>query len=154
MSLSAAVLAERQPDHHDAPASCANRQSKTRRDAGFTLIELLVCLVLLAGLATIALPRLTAERPPTLADWAEDVALDLARLRQEAMGSGTVRIANSDALAATLTPDIHLQSAEPPTIVFLPNGMSNGAIWRLESGGKAMKLAVDWLTGRITVDAI
>lgn len=148
------MRAERRRADHDAPASRANRQGKPRRDAGFTLIELLVCLVLLAGLAAIALPRLTAERPPTLEDWAQDVALDLARLRQESMGSGTVRIAPSKALAAALTPDIRLQSAEPPTIVFLPNGMANGAVWRLESDGKTMQLAVDWLTGRITIDAI
>ena len=70
------------------------------------------------------------------------------------MGSGNVRIAPSEALAAVLTPDIRLQSAEPPTIVFLPNGMANGAVWRFESGGKTMQLAVDWLTGQITIDAI
>lgn len=126
---------------------------KPRHDAGFTLIELLVCLVLLAGLAAIALPRLTAERPPTLEDSAQDVALDLARLRHESMGSGTVRIAASGALAATLAPGVRLQSAKPPTIVFMPNGMANGAVWQLESGGKTIQLVVDWLTGRITIDA-
>ena len=113
----------------------------------------MVCLVLLAGLAAIALPRLTAERPSTLEDSAQDVALDLARLRHESMGSGTVRIAASGALAATLAPGVRLQSAEPPTIVFMPNGMANGAVWQLESGGKTIQLVVDWLTGRITIDA-
>lgn len=147
------MLAESHLGDRGASAAHAKRQSRLRRDAGFTLIELLVCLVLLAGLAAIALPRLTAERPPTLEDRARDVAQDLARLRQEAMGSGTISIAPSEALVAVLAPDIRLQSAEPPTIVFLPNGMANGAVWRLESGGKSVALAVDWLTGRITIDA-
>jgi len=123
-------------------------------DTGFTLIELLVCLVILAGLSAIALPQLAAERTPSLEDRAEDIALDLARLRQDAMGSGTVRIAPSESLAAILTPDIRLQSAEPPTIMFLPNGMANGAVWQLESNGRSVQLAVDWLTGRITIDAL
>ena len=148
------MCAERHPEDQSAPAAHDDRQGKLRWDAGFTLIELLVCLVLLAGLAAIAVPRLTAERPPTLEDWAEEVALDLTRLRQESMGSGTVRIAPSEALAALLAPDIRLQSAEPPTIVFLPNGMANGAVWRFESSSKTMQLTVDWLTGRITINAI
>ena len=148
------MRAERHFDDHGAAASHANWQGKPRRDDGFTLIELLVCLVVLAALAAIALPRLMADRPPTLEDRAADVAQDLARLRQEAMGSGTVRVAPSGALATLLPPDIRLQSAEPPTIVFLPNGMANGAVWRLESGSSSMELTVDWLTGQITVDAL
>lgn len=147
-SLSVVVRAEHRHKHflrHDSQSPPL--------DTGFTLIELLVCLVILAGLTAIALPQLAAKRTPSLEDWAEDIALDLARLRQDAMGSGTVRIAPSEALAAILTPGIQLQSAEPPNIMFMPNGMANGALWQLESGGRSVQLAVDWLTGRITIDA-
>jgi prepilin-type N-terminal cleavage/methylation domain-containing protein len=122
-------------------------------DAGFTLVELIVCLVLVAGLTALVVPRLAADRPDTLERWAAAVSDDLARLHRDAIGSGAVRIASSEALVAKLAPNIHLALAEPPEIVFLPNGMTNGAIWRLESEQHAVELSVDWLTGRVNIDA-
>jgi prepilin-type N-terminal cleavage/methylation domain-containing protein len=122
-------------------------------DAGFTLVELIVCLVLLAGLTALVVPRLAGDRSTTLERRAVAVSDDLARLRRDAIGSGAVRIASSETLVANLGPNIHLALAEPPEIVFLPNGMTNGAIWRLESEQHAVELSVDWLTGRVNVDA-
>jgi prepilin-type N-terminal cleavage/methylation domain-containing protein len=128
---------------------------KSRRpgDAGFTLIELLVCLVLLAAMSALVLPRFTAERAPSLQQRAQTVARDLAHFRHVAMGTGTVRTASSRALAAVLPAGIRIGEAIPEELVFLPNGMSNGGVWRLESEGRTVALAVDWLTGRVTVDA-
>ena len=122
-------------------------------DAGFTLIELLVCLVLLAAMSALVLPRFVAERQPSLQQRAEAVASELARFRHEAMGTGTVRTASSRALAAVLPAGVRIDEARPEELVFLPNGMSNGGVWRLESEGRTVALAVDWLTGRVTVDA-
>jgi hypothetical protein len=31
--------------------------------------------------------------------------------------------------------------------------MTNGAVWRLETEDRAVGLTVDWLTGRVAVDA-
>lgn len=133
------------------PRSAAARAS--RGDAGFTLIELLVCLALLAAISAIVVPRFVADRPPTLEERARLVADDLVRFRRAAMGTGTVQTASSEALAGVLPPDVRIGEAIPRDLVFLPNGMSNGGVWRLEAGGRAVALRVDWLTGRVTVDA-
>ena len=121
-------------------------------DGGFTLLELLVCLVLLAAMVAIVLPRFAAERPPTLEQRARALADDLARFRRAAMGTGTLQTASSEALRLVLPPDIRIGEAIPLDLVFLPNGMSNGGIWRLEGGGEVVALRIDWLTGRVTVD--
>jgi len=125
----------------------------SRGDAGFTLIELLVCLVILAAISAIVVPRFVAERPPTLEERARLVADDLARFRRTAMGTGTVQTASSEALAGALPPDVRIGEAIPHDLVFLPNGMSNGGVWRLEAGSEVVALRVDWLTGRVTIDA-
>ena len=104
-------------------------------------------------MSAIVLPRFMAERPPTLEQRAQAVAAELARFRHAAMGTGTVRIASSEALAAVLPPGVHLGQTSPEAFVFLPNGMSNGGWWRLEGDGRSVALRVDWLTGRVTVDA-
>lgn len=104
-------------------------------------------------MSALVLPRFTAERPPTLQQQAQTVASDLARFRQAAMGTGTVRTASSRALADVLPAGVRIDEAIPEELVFLPNGMSNGGVWRLESEGRTVALAVDWLTGRVTVDA-
>ena len=122
-------------------------------EAGFTLLELLVCLVLLAAISAVVVPRFAAERPPTLEERAQLVADDLARFRRAAMGTGTVQTASSAALAGVLPAEIQLGEVIPQDLVFLPNGMSNGGVWRLEAEGEVVVLRVDWLTGRVTVDA-
>ncbi len=122
-------------------------------DAGFTLLELLVTLVLMAAIAAFALPRFAAERPPTLERQASAIAADLARLREAAIGTGTVQRVSGSALAAILPDGISLADAAPAEIVFLPNGMANGAVWRLAAAGRAYDLEVDWLTGGIAIHA-
>lgn len=104
-------------------------------------------------MTALVLPRFAAERPPTLQQRAETIASELARFRQAAMGTSTVRTASSRALADVLPAGVHIDQAIPEELVFLPNGMSNGGVWRLESEGRTVALAVDWLTGRVTVDA-
>ena len=104
-------------------------------------------------MSALVLPRFAAERPPTLQQRAQTVAGDLARFRHVAMGTGTVRTASSKALADVLPVGVRIDQAIPEELVFLPNGMSNGGVWRLESEGQTVALAVDWLTGRVTVDA-
>jgi general secretion pathway protein H len=145
------VAAARTPRSAAAPADPG--PTGEAGEAGFTLIELLVCLVLLAAMTAIVLPRFSAERPPTLQQRAQAIAGELARFRQAALGTGTVQIASSEALAAVLPAGIRLGEAIPPDLVFLPNGMSNGGAWRLEGDGREVALRVDWLTGRVTVDA-
>lgn len=107
----------------------------------------------MAALSAIVLPRFLSERTPTLEARAQAVAAELARFRAAAMGSGTVRIASSDALATTLPAGLEFGETVPKELVFLPNGMSNGGLWQLAADGRTVALKVDWLTGRVTIDA-
>jgi len=138
----------RQPGRPPEPRAAAGRA-----EAGFTLVELLVVLVLIAAVMGLAMPRFAAAPPGTLARRAEAVAADLARLRLEAMGAGEARTASSAALAAALPEPFALTTAEPAEIVFYPNGTSNGAVWQLAAGSEAITIDVDWLTGRVSLDA-
>lgn len=122
-------------------------------EAGFTLLELLVCLVLVAAIAAFALPRFAGERPPTFERQLQAIAADLARLREAAIGTGEVQRVAAGALAAGLPAGLGLAATEPAEIVFFPNGMANGAVWRVEGQDAAADLVVDWLTGGITIHA-
>ncbi|MEZ5865182.1 MAG: prepilin-type N-terminal cleavage/methylation domain-containing protein [Geminicoccaceae bacterium] len=127
--------------------------ARARADAGFTLLELLVTLSLVAVLAATILPRFGGERPRTLEQRAEAIALELGRMRLEAVGSGRVLTVPAGELAASLPDGTTLAANETPELVFFPHGMTNGAAWRLETEDRAVGLTVDWLTGRVAVDA-
>ena len=127
--------------------------ARASTDAGFTLLELLVTLTLLALLATAILPRFGGERPRTLERQAADLARDIRRLRLEAIGGGRVMTVDAADLAALLPDGTRLATTGPKELVFFPNGMSNGAAWRLEGEDRSLALDVDWLTGRVAVDA-
>lgn len=122
-------------------------------DAGFTLLELLVTLLLLAVLAATIMPRFGSQRPRTLEQRAEEVARELGRTRLEAIGSGRVLTVPATALAASLPEGTTLVATDTQELVFFPNGTSNGAAWQLETEDSAVALTVDWLTGRVAVDA-
>lgn len=138
---------------NDRSTSTAVSLTSWRSAAGFTLLELLVLLVILASMTALALPRFSAERPMTLQRQADAIATDLARLRQQAMYTGVVQIADSAALAAELSPPFELRAADPANIVFWPNGTANGAVWEMADDIGTVELKVDWLTGRIEITA-
>jgi prepilin-type N-terminal cleavage/methylation domain-containing protein len=121
-------------------------------EAGFTLLELLVCLVLLAVISAVVVPRFTTDRPPTLEERARRIVEDLSLFRRAAMATGTVQTASSEALAEVLPPEVRLGKVSPRDFAFLPNGTTNGGVWWLETDGEAVAIRVDWLTGRVTVD--
>lgn len=104
-------------------------------------------------LAATILPRFGGERPRTLEQRAEEIARKLGRMRLEAVGSGRVLTVPATDLAARLPAGTTLDAAENAELVFFPNGMTNGAAWRLETEDRVVTLTVDWLTGRVAVDA-
>ena len=104
-------------------------------------------------ISAVVVPRFKTDRPPTLDEHARRIADDLGRFRRAAMGTGTVQTASSAALAGVLPPEVRLGEVSPRDLVFLPNGMSNGGVWRLETDDEVVAMRVDWLTGRVTVDA-
>lgn len=122
-------------------------------DAGFTLLELLVCLALMAVIAAFALPRFAADRPPSFERSAQAIAADIGRLREAAIGTGAVQRTAAASLEAVLPAGVSFGATVPPEIVFFPNGMANGAVWRLEAADRAIDLEVDWLTGGVTLHA-
>lgn len=141
----------------------------TPRERGFTLIEMLAVLVILA----LALGILAGRGP------ARSPAFD-ARGAAEQLARG-MRLARSQAIAGNadipFTVDVARRAFQvgrgpwqpfPPTldigitavpgetgtaarIVFAPDGGSTGGRVRVSGGGAALVVAVDWLSGRVTV---
>lgn len=141
-----------------------------RRDAGFTLIEMLVALMLVALMATIALPLArggTARRDIEVS--ARLLANTLRQLQSEAVRAGAARsllldvaeraYRRDDQTAWTRLPDgvgidATVAAAEivaPRTLrlAFHPDGSASGGTLVLSERHRRMTIAVDWLSGRI-----
>ncbi len=131
------------------------------RDQGFTLIEVLVVLVVAglaiglvlgrgpmrsAGLETRAMANgiagtLRAARSRAIAgDQPITVAIDPARHLMRVGAAAPRSLAGGVALAAPLA-----------GITFAPDGSSSGGHIDLANGPFRMQVAVDWLTGRVSV---
>jgi general secretion pathway protein H len=130
---------------------------------GFTLLELLVVLAVLGLLAAMAMP----VKPPkaSAANAARLLAGDLARARTQAIARNEEMVVVFDVDARTwqgagsmgkLPPHLRLAitaaATEGAAIRFYPEGGASGGHISVLGGGRA-EIAVDWLTGGVTVDA-
>jgi len=143
-----------------------------RGEAGFTLIEVLV-VVAVIGLAIGLVAARGPSRSPALEARAAagEVALALRQARGLAVASGrrvtfaldvarhAYRIDDGPvrplppavALAMTAAAGEAGEGATAGAIGFLPDGSSSGGRIRLAAGAARRLVAVDWLTGRVTV---
>jgi general secretion pathway protein H len=137
----------------DAPISA--------RDGGFTLIEVLVVLVIVGLTVGLVLGRgpLRSVRLETRAE-ANSIAGALRAARSRA-------IAGDQAITVAIDPARHLLrvgaaaprllaggialAAPLAGITFAPDGSSSGGHIDLATGPFRMQVAVDWLTGRVSV---
>ncbi|MFZ5465920.1 MAG: GspH/FimT family pseudopilin [Pseudomonadota bacterium] len=141
-----------------------------RLGAGFTLVELLL-VVMIAGLAlAVVPPLLTASLPGAqVRTAAQQLASGLRSARGQAIARGEESLLQLDlernsyrqggrevALAAGLelvldTASSEVLGAGAGGIRFFPDGSSTGGRIEVRGGGRAYRLDVDWLTGRVTV---
>lgn len=139
--------------------------------SGFTLLELLVVLTLLGLLLLVVPPAITSGSGIGLKAAARDVAAGLRRAQGRAivenrevafvldLNARHFRIGpRGDAVLLPDDVDLRLYTAQAElidaatgAIRFYPDGSSTGGEIGLSSGAGDYHVAVDWLTGRVTL---
>jgi len=142
------------------------------QDGGFTLIEVLVVVAILAATAAILVSRGPARSPglearqaasqltetmrlgrsrAIAADRPVPMVLDLATHRLTLDGVPRPAPAASVGLAAIMADGS--VPARQAVFVFAPDGSATGGSIVLGVGGRRIAITVDWLTGRVGVNA-
>jgi general secretion pathway protein H len=146
-----------------------------RGDSGFTLFEVLA---VMAIVAMIAAALSTLYRSPSAGVEVRAEALlaasRLRDLRASAMAAGRERLATIDAasrvirfndgrdplvlgrsiVVAVTAAESEQRSPTTAGIRFFPNGSSSGATIKLSTKRHASEIRVNWLTGRVSTDAL
>lgn len=144
-----------------------------RRQAGFTLVEVIAILVI-AAIAASALSFIVRPRSGNaqLKALAGTVAAGLRHTRGRAIKRGRELVAHIDVggrrinwgttrAPLTLQRGISIKattaksemSSSVAGIRFFPNGSSTGGRLRVSSDGKHYEIVVNWLTGRVSIEA-
>ncbi len=147
--------------------TCAAGSAQDRGDAGFTLLELMAALAIAGLLAWVALPAFGRRPAPTPELLARDLQAALRDTRTQALATGRTaafvldlahrRYAGAGdrprALPADATVNLHTDAALVAggigRIAFYPDGGASGGSLRVERGGRAATVTVDWLTGAV-----
>lgn len=143
------------------------------RGGGFTLVEMLVVLAVLALVMALLPPLLEGgQGRAELAAAARELAESLRETRSLALRDGRTESFAVDGGAGTfragavgrlrhLPAGVHLSLDRPGgdapamagEIRFFADGSSSGGGLLLAQGGRRSHVAVDWLTGRVSLDA-
>jgi general secretion pathway protein H len=141
------------------------------REAGFTLLELVVVFVILGLVLTLFVTRVRGPSPGlTLRAAANELAAGLREARSAAISGdrpvlfaidaahrgwraadGAVKTFPSGTTVSVQLADGKLSSAAIVGIRFEGDGSSSGGRVDLAAGAQRMTVAVNWLTGRVTV---
>ena len=139
--------------------------------AGVTLVELLIVVTLMATLAAVLAPILIPSPSRTLRNSASEIATTLRETRRQAQAQQARRRFVVDTAARRYgiegaaswhqLPDgveVELTTAESLVrdrqrggIDFFPDGSSTGGRVALGMEGRALRVDIEWLTGRIRV---
>lgn len=141
------------------------------RRQGFTLLELLVVLTVIALLMTAAVPMLGRSLPGAkFRASAADLRSEFQQARTTAIRENRETRVLLDADAGTYRRDDAAEAGRLPegvrlsfvtarqeltgdlagAIRFYPDGTSTGGAVRLDQGGRARTIEIDWFDGRIT----
>ena len=145
---------------------------RTSGEAGFTLIEMLVVLVILGMAGALLLSRGPARSPGLEARAAASEIVQTMRLgRSRAVASDrpvavvvglrshrlTLDGVDRPALARSVTLAVVMADGSIPAgdavFVFAPDGSATGGRVALDAGGRRIAMTVDWLSGRVGLDA-
>jgi general secretion pathway protein H len=136
------------------------RRERSRR-AGFTLIEMVVVLTIL-GLALTIVAGFIPRRSTTLelATASEQVAsiLRLARARATTESRPVLVVTAPDGhrvmvdgAPRILPASVNVSMTGAAVIRFAPDGSASGGGIRVDRGGRARFVMIDWLTGRVRI---
>lgn len=162
------------PTSRAGNSRAADRQRARPGEAGFTLVEMLAVMVILAlalgavvvemrGAGVKPLRALAGETAAKLRDARalaieqgreEVVVVDLAKGLIGRPGEGNALAIDPGTRVEITGAASEREGRDVAGVRFFPNGASTGGTIRLERGGEAHEVRVNWFTGRITVEPV